>query len=112
MQQTNSIIRAFTLLEILKKESDETHKLSQKQLLALMKKKDGRCTEKTLRTDLRNLMGILNPPSSEYEARKEDFRIIYDGIEEERGRMTGIRYIHEFSNDDLELLLEIGRAHV
>ena len=107
MQQTNSIIRAFTLLEILKKESDETHKLSQKQLLALMKKKDGRCTEKTLRTDLRNLMGILNPPSSEYEARKEDFRIIYDGIEEERGRMTGIRYIHEFSNDDLELLLEL-----
>ena len=107
MQQTNSIIRAFTLLEILKKESDETHKLSQKQLLALMKKKDGSCTEKTLRTDLRNLMGILNPPSSEYEAQKEDFRIIYDGIEEERGRMTGIRYIHEFSNDDLELLLEL-----
>ena len=40
MQQTNSIIRAFTLLEILKKESDETHKLSQKQILALMQKRD------------------------------------------------------------------------
>ena len=53
--QTNSIIRAFTLLEILKKGSDAKHKLSQKQLLELIKEKDGSCTEKTLRTDLHNL---------------------------------------------------------
>ena len=66
-----------------------------------MKKKVGSCTEKTLRTDLRNLMAILNLPVPEYEVQKDDFRIRYDGMEEERRRMTGIQYIHEFSNDDL-----------
>lgn len=105
--QTNSIIRAFTLLDILRRRSDDTHRLSQRQLLALMQEKDGSCTEKTLRADLRHLMEILNPPASEYETQKDRFRIRYDGIEDGRMRMSGISYIHEFSNDDLELLLEL-----
>lgn len=105
--QTNSIIRALTLLEILKCGSDENHKLSQRELLELMKKKDGSCTEKTLRTDLHNLMEILNPPITEYEERKEEFRIIYDGIAEGRKRISGLQYVHTFSNDDIELLLEL-----
>ncbi len=61
-----------------------------------MKKKVGIYTEKTLCMDLRNLMAILNLPVPEYELQKDDFRIRYDGIEEERRRMTGIPYIHEF----------------
>ncbi len=105
--QTNSIIRALTLLDLLKKETDDKHSLSQKQLLDLMQKKDGSCTEKTLRTDLRCLMELLNPPVTEYDAQKDRFRIRYDGIEEGRKRMSGIRYVHEFSNDDLELLLTL-----
>lgn len=105
--QTNSIIRALTLLDILKRGSDENHKMSQQELLTLMKRKDGKCTEKTLRTDLINLMGILNPPVSEYGEKKDEFRIIYDGIEEGRNRKTGLQYIHAFTNDDLELLLEL-----
>lgn len=103
--QTNSIIRALTLLDILRRNSDVNHKLSQRELLALMKKKDGTCTEKTLRTDLQNLMEILNPPITEYETKKEEFCVLYDGIEEERNRISGVRYIHAFSNDDIELLL-------
>ena len=90
MPQTNSIIRAFTLLEILKKGSDAKHKLSQKQLLELMKEKDGSCTEKTLCTDFHNLTEIVNPPISEYDVLRDDFRILYDGIEEERTRVTGV----------------------
>ena len=105
--QTNSIIRAFTLLDVLKKETDEEHRLSQRQLLELMQKKDGSCTEKTLRTDLRCLMESLNPPVTEYAAQKDRFRICYDGMEDGRSRMSGISYIHEFSNEDLELLLEL-----
>lgn len=105
--QTNSIIRAFTLLDILKKETDDKHRLSQKQLLDLMREKDGSCTEKTLRTDLRCLMEILNPPVSEYESQKDLFRIRYDGIEEGRSRLSGISYVHEFSGDDLALLSEL-----
>lgn len=61
-----------------------------------MKKKVGIYTEKTLCMDLRNLMAILNLPVPEYELQKDDFRIRYDGMEEEWRRMTGIPYIHEF----------------
>ena len=37
--QMNSIIRAFTLMDILKRRTDESHKLSQSELLKLMKEK-------------------------------------------------------------------------
>ena len=40
--QQNSIIRALKLLEILKSGTDRKHKLTQEQLLAMMKKMDGR----------------------------------------------------------------------
>ena len=59
--QMNSVIRALKLLEILKNYTDSNHKLTQSEVLNLMKELDGCCTEKTLRTDLRNLIAALNP---------------------------------------------------
>ena len=107
--QQNSIVRALTLLEILKSGTDRKHKLTQEQLLAMMKKMDGSCTLKTMRTDLRNLMSAINPiideAGEEYKDHPQDYRIIYDGIEEGRHRMSGIQYIHEFTNDELDLLI-------
>ena len=107
--QQNSIIRALKLLEILKSGTDRKHKLTQEQLLAMMKKMDGSCTLKTMRTDLRNLMSAINPilddTGEEYKDHPGDYRIIYDGIEEGRHRMSGIQYIHEFTNDELDLLI-------
>ena len=107
--QQNSIIRALKLLEILKSGTDRKHKLTQEQLLSMMKKMDGSCTLKTMRTDLRNLMSVINPitdeSGEEYKDHPQDYRIIYDGIEEGRHRMSGIQYIHEFTNDELDLLI-------
>ena len=113
--QQNSIVRALTLLEILKSGTDRKNKLTQEQLLKLMKKKDGSCTLKTMRTDLRNLMAVVNPilddTGEEYKDHPEDYRIIYDGIEEGRHRMSGIQYIHEFTNDELDLLIGLIKGN-
>ena len=107
--QQNSIVRALTLLEILKSGTDRKNKLTQEQLLKLMKKKDGSCTLKTMRTDLRNLMAVVNPilddSGEEYKEHPEYYHIIYDGIDEGRHRMSGIQYIHDFTNDELDLLI-------
>jgi len=107
--QQNSIIRALKLLEVLKSGTDRKHKLTQEQLLSMMKKMDGHCTLKTMRTDLRNLMSAINPivdeTGDEYKDHPQDYRIVYDGIEEGRHRMSGIQYIHEFTNDELDLLI-------
>lgn len=105
--QMNSVIRAWRLLEILKNNTDSHHKLTQNELLGLMKQMDGQCTEKTLRTDIKNLIAVLNPVTDEYTERKEEFRIVYDGIEEGRKRISGVQYIHEFSNNDLKLLIRL-----
>lgn len=112
--QQNSIIRALKLLEILKSGTDRKHKLTQEQLLTMMKKMDGSCTLKTMRTDLRNLMNAINPilddTGEEYNDHPQDYRIIYDGIEEGRHRMSGIQYIHEFTNDELDLLIGLVKG--
>ena len=112
--QQNSIIRALKLLEILKSGTDRKHKLTQEQLLAMMKKMDGSCTLKTMRTDLRNLMSAINPilddTGEEYKDHPQDYRIIYDGIEEGRHRMSGIQYIHEFTNDEIDLLIGLVKG--
>ena len=109
--QMNSIIRAWKLLEILKAHTDADHKLTQTELLGLMKQKEGSCTEKPLRTDLRNLMAVLNPAPEEYGERTDEFRIVYDGIGTEgQDRISGVRYVHEFSNRELELLIELVKS--
>ncbi len=108
--QMNSVIRALKLLEILKNYTDSNHKLTQSEVLNLMKELDGCCTEKTLRTDLRNLIAALNPIVEEYKTHREDFRIVYDKMEEGRHRMSGIQYLHEFSNRELELLIELLKS--
>ena len=110
--QMNSVIRALKLLEILKNYTDSNHKLTQSEVLNLMKELDGCCTEKTLRTDLRNLIAALNPIVEEYKTHREDFRIVYDKMEEGRHRMSGIQYLHEFSNRELELLIELLKSGV
>ncbi len=110
--QVRSVIRALKLLEILKLNTDSQHKLMQRELLELMKKEDGQCTEKTLSRDIRNLMAVLNPVIDEYEERQEEFKIVYGGIESGKNNISGVRYIHDFSNDDLELLVELVKSDV
>lgn len=110
--QMNSIIRALKVLEVLRENTDFEHKLTSEQLLRKVREADASCTEKTLRSDLKNLMNALNPVRDEYEdpARRGEFRIIHDGMEEGRMRLSGLRYLHEFTNDDLELLIELLRG--
>lgn len=111
--QLNSIIRALKLLEIIKTGTDKKHKLTQEELLKLMKKMDGSCTLKTIRTDLRNLMEAINPiiDPEEYASHPEEYRILYDGIEEGRKRISGVSYQHEFSNDELDLIIELVKGN-
>lgn len=108
--QMNGVIRALKLLEVLRDYTDREHKLTQQEVLKRMQEIDGCCTEKTLRADLRNLMAVLNPVVEEYEQRKEEFRIVYDGMEQGRHRMSGIQYLHEFSNQELEYLIELLKS--
>lgn len=109
--QMNSIIRAFTVLDVLKQYTDSNHKLSQAELLEAVKEEGGTCTEKTLRSDLNNLMAVLNPSEEEYADRPEEFRILYDGIGTYKYHMTGVSYIHKFTNQDIELLLELLKGN-
>lgn len=113
--QQNSTIRALKLLDVLKSGTDRKHKLTQEQLLTIMKKMDGSCTLKTMRADLRNLMSAINPiideAGEEYKSHPQDYRIIYDGIEEGRHRMSGIQYIHDFTNDELDLLIGLIKGN-
>lgn len=104
--QMNSVIRAIRLLEILQNASDNEHTLSQKEILEAMVKVDARCTEKTIRTDLHNLMKALNSDRDD----NGTYRIRYDGIEEGRHRISGVSYVHEFSNDELELIISLLRS--
>lgn len=108
--QMNSVVSALTLLDVLKENTDREHKLSQDSILKIMKEKCSACTEKTLRTDLHNLMKVLNPLAEEFDVEdfeefKDEFRIMYDRIEEGRSRISGVQYIHEFTNEELDLLI-------
>lgn len=113
--QMNSVVRAMKLIQILQSGSDLSHPLSQKEILDCMKKVDARCTEKTVKTDLRNLMKALNPlfeeyTGEDYEAEKGKFKILYDGVEEARHRISGVRFIHKFTNDELETLVMLVKG--
>lgn len=108
--QTNSTIRALKLLDVLKEKTDSTKPLSQAELLRYLKERDDSCTEKTLRSDLRYLMEHLNPPYYADET-KNDFRILYDGIENGRKRMSNIYYVHDFSDRELDIIIESLKFH-
>lgn len=110
--QVRSVIRALKLLEVLKVNTDSRHKLTQREVLELMEKEEGQCTEKTLSRDIRNLMAVLNPVIDEYGEREDEFKIVYDGIESGKNNISGVRYIHDFTNDDLELLVELVKSDV
>lgn len=110
--QVRSVIRALKLLEVLKTNTDSRHKLMQREVLELMKREEGQCTEKTLSRDIKNLMAVLNPVIDEYREKKDEFKIVYDGIESGKNSISGVRYVHDFSNDDLELLVELVKSDV
>lgn len=118
--QTNSVIRAFKVLEILKEETGEQNSLTQKEILnKLIEEKDDRCSAKTLKATLETLKEALNPDSWSKQI-KSDFRIIHPGlifedevfdeeIDEDMQkeiRMTDIYYSHPFSYDEIDLLIE------
>lgn len=108
--KTNSIIRALTVLKVLMENSDQSHTLQQKELLDLVKKEDCYSTDKTLRDDLKDLMSFLNPPLEQYIEQKDDFRIVYDRIESASNRITNLKYVHQLSNDDIQVLIDMIQA--
>ena len=110
--QTDSVILAINTLEVLKKESDADHKLAQNQIEKLLfKKKENKCSSKTLSKTIKRLIGALNPPLYSDE-EKDQFQIVYSGYDQEiedeskNGYMTNIFYNHLFSFDEIDRLIE------
>lgn len=113
--QTDAVVRAFRVLEILKEETDQENSLTQDKILSkLIEEKDQSCTEKTLTKTLRKLRMALNPAVYD-EFSKGDFKIVfpsYDKCDEEYDnnekelRMTDLRYIHDFSFYELDCMIE------
>lgn len=115
--QSDSVVLALHVLEVLKKETDKKHPLSQKEILAFLEEKKEKCTLKTLSKTLKKLTWVLNPP--EYtEEEKDNFRIIYPGYDQEgkedaedtddaRAKyMSKLYYAHEFSYEEIDRLIE------
>ncbi|MEA4804648.1 WYL domain-containing protein [Acetobacterium wieringae] len=109
--QTDSAILAFNVLEVLKEETDAEHKLAQNQIEKLLfKKKENKCSSKTLSKTIKRLIGALNPPLYS-EEEKERFQIVYSGYDQEieddsNGYMTNIFYNHLFSFNEIDRLIE------
>lgn len=113
--QTDPVVCAFALLELLKEETDIEHSLSQEEILDKLRK-EGKvdCSPKTLSKALSKLRMILNPAIYDGE-NKEDFKIIFSNYEntdvDDEGnmkniRMTDLRYVHEFSFDEIDCMIE------
>lgn len=113
--QSDSVILALSILEVLKDETNKSSPLTQNQILRLLKEKSVKCTAKTLSSTLKKLTWALNPPVYT-EEDKDNFRIVYSGydqeIEEENDTkedsryMTNFYYAHEFSYKEIDRLIE------
>lgn len=105
--QTNTIIRAFKIIKILREQTDKENPITQNQILDKLKDMDDTCDLKTLSKTLRVLTEFFNPINYSEENR-EDFRIIFPGFSEdkEKVRLTNLYYNHEFSYEEICNLIE------
>ncbi|MCC3865675.1 WYL domain-containing protein [Terrisporobacter petrolearius] len=104
----SAIVRALEILKILKKETDEEHSLTQDKILFKLKQRNYDCNIKTLNKTLKELRLALNPYTYD-EFSKDDFRIVfpgYDKFDSKELRMTNLRYVHEFSMDEVDSIIE------
>ena len=108
--KTNSIIRALTVLEVLRERTDEKHSIQMKELLDQIREAGGYSTDKTLKEDIHNLKAYYNPVDEDYATKKDAFRIVHDRIGEGTNRITNLRYIHELSNEDVQLLMNMVQS--
>lgn len=104
MQPKKMII--LDILDILKKHTDEDHKLSQQQIQDLMEKEYGmKVDRKTVRRNLSKLIEFGFPVKyrgSEYESDA----ITRNGRNGEETILTDWYYVHEFMNGELRLLID------
>lgn len=104
MQPKKMII--LDILEILKKHTDENHKLSQQQIQELMEKEYGmKVDRKTVRRNLSKLIEFGFPVKyrgCEYESHA----ITRNGRNGEETILTDWYYSHEFMNGELRLLID------
>lgn len=106
----NSIIRALTLLSILYENTDKEHPLTQAELLEKMQEEGlGSATEKTVRSDLNNIIEYGYSMDYNRAGGYDDTNnglVAYDGEEHK----TNFRFVHLFSNYELNLLIELIKA--
>lgn len=113
--QSDSVILALSILEILKDETDKASPLTQNQILGMLKEKGMKCSAKTLSSTLKKLTWALNPPVYT-EEDKDNFRIIYSGYDreleedddtkEDSRYMSNFYYAHDFSYQEIDRLIE------
>ena len=113
MQPKKMII--LDILDILRKHTDEDHRLSQQQIQNLMESEYGmKVDRKTVRRNLSKLMEFGFPIKYRGSDFEED-AIIRNSKNGEETILTDWYYVHKFMNGELRLLIDsvqIGRAHV
>lgn len=116
-----TIKRVLDILDILQKETDDKHYLTQPQLLKLLNERGHECCEKTLTNTLKTLLEAVNPLDDEdggvpegYDM--EDYRIIVKGLQDKikardlglkseakkKLQIRGIRWNPEFTYEDID----------
>ena len=117
--------RVLQILEILKKHSDEDHGLTLQEIAKLLKLyrvtkyNNGTKTEDVDRTLSKTMSQLLQEmdPLEYTPENEEDYRIIYDGYQDDllkkklakEGKVdiTNFSYVHLFSNEELDHLIEV-----
>lgn len=104
MQSTKKMLM-FDILDILRKYSDEEHRLSQKDVETLLKTEHGVSAErKTIKRNLTCLIDAGFP--IEFTERVRKFKNSETGAYEETVLLTEFYYVHEFTNAQLRLLID------
>ena len=120
-----TIKRVLDIIDILQKETDENHLITQPQLLALLNERGYSCCEKTLSNTLKTLLEAVNPKDDEDGGIPEgydfkDYRIVVKGLKEKlearelgedskakkKLQMRAMYWNPEFSYEDMEKVIE------
>jgi hypothetical protein len=116
--------RLIKILKILQEETDETHTITQSELLLLLRDRDCACSERTLTDYLKTIMKELNPEDEDGyihdNATIDDYVIIPKGLEEKfkarecglttegskKLQLRSLRYNQLLSFDELNQVIE------
>lgn len=120
-----TIKRVLDILDILHKQTDETHYMTQAQLLEQLKLREHDCCEKTLTNTLKTLLNAVNPLDDldgtiQEGYGIEDYRIVVKGLQDKikarelglikearkKLQIRGMRLNHDFSYRDVDRLVE------